>query len=99
MLACGSPIVLTAGREGGFRRLADRSDIVPQLSLAGLFNLKTAVSYGNGGYGLDLFNAHAEGYMRSDVWGGYDIFGVKGGSASFTFDTNDVIPFKLSFCK
>ena len=40
----------------------------------------------NGGYGTDVYNAHVASYLRSDVWGAYDVVGVKNGSNQLVLD-------------
>lgn len=88
--AFGSPLVPVSGMEGSLHRLADKSDIVPALGIAGLLNYKYAVSFEKAGYRLLGNKAHTDSYPREDIWGAYDCFGVKGGDAVISFDTDDL---------
>ena len=99
IVAYGSPLVVTSGREGSLHRLADRSDPIPLVGIAGLCNTKKYISFGDGSYGMNLYRAHYESYRREDVWGCYDVLGVKNGSAVFTADLNDIISFDLRLSK
>ncbi len=89
----GSPLIkLLGNREGVVRRLCDTSDIVPVLSFYTLTPLAVFQYWGSerfsedGNYDSDWLAAHNESYLREDVWGGYDVLGIKGGNASLTFD-------------
>jgi len=88
--AYGSPLVAAIGREGSLHRLVDTSDPVAQISLLLVYNSLSEVSYEDGGYRFAPSSAHTKSYSRSDVWGGYDCFGVKGGNASITYDPADM---------
>ncbi len=85
----GSPLLAAGSREGVVKRLGDTSDAVPYLS-GSLFNNTAWAIAGlqreNGGYGTDLLSAHTKSYLRSDVWGKYDITGTKNGGATITLD-------------
>ena len=92
----GSPLIrLLWIREGSLKRLCDKSDIVPILSVYTLTPLAFFQFWGqermveNGGYNGDWLAAHNESYLREDVWGGYDVLGVKGGNATLTFNMDD----------
>lgn len=89
----GSPLIkLLSNREGVIRRLCDTSDIVPVMSVYSLTPLAVFQYWGSerysqdGGYDSDWLAAHNESYLRADVWGEYDVLGIKGGSATLTFD-------------
>ena len=85
----GSPLLSAGSREGVVKRLGDTSDVIPYCS-GSLFNNTLWAILGlnreDGGYGLDLLSAHTESYLRSDVWGAYDITGTKNGSAKLVLD-------------
>ena len=83
----GSPLLAAGTREGTVKRLGDTSDIVPYLSGSLINNTVWAIAglnRENGGYGTDVYHAHTESYLRSDVWGKYDITGTKNGGATLT---------------
>lgn len=83
----GSPLISEGSREGTVKRLGDVSDVVPYLSATGNIVWQIAgLNRENGGYGIDAYTAHVESYLRSDVWGKYDVLGYKNGSASLTLD-------------
>lgn len=85
----GSPVINGFEREGTVKRLGDKSDVVPFLSLTTFTNVvwqSAGLNREDGGYGLNLMGAHCESYNRSDVWGGYDVTGTKGGSKTLTID-------------
>ena len=89
----GSPLIkLLSRREGLVRRMCDTSDIVPVLSVYSLTPLAVIQYWGSerfsedGGYNSKWLAAHNESYLRQDVWGGYDVLGIKGGNATMTFD-------------
>lgn len=89
----GSPLIrLLWLREGSLNRLCDSSDIVPYLSVYTLTPLAFLQFWGqsrheeNGGYNGDWLAAHNESYLREDIWGDYDVLGVKNGDATLTFD-------------
>lgn len=94
----GSPLIKFLGnREGTVRRLCDSSDIVPALSVYTLTPLAKEQFKGaerfeeNGGYGMKWLAAHNESYLREDVWGTYDVLGIKDGDASITFDMDAAV--------
>lgn len=74
-------------------RCVDKFDVIPKFSPA-IFvtpsNYRNAVTI-DGGYLGDPDGAHNLSYPRADLWGGYDVFGVKGGDASLTFHTADLL--------
>lgn len=85
----GSPLLAAGSREGTVKRLGDTSDIVPYLSGSLINNTIWAIAglnRENGGYGSDHEAAHVESYLRSDVWGKYDVTGTKNGSWTLTLD-------------
>lgn len=89
----GSPLIkLLSKREGTVRRLCDTSDIVPVMSVYSLTPLAVVQYWGSerfsedGGYNSEWLAAHNESYLREDVWGNYDVLGIKGGNAEITFD-------------
>ena len=94
-LACGSPVVLTLGREGQLHRLCDLQDPIPQISLATLLNTFLHIGYEWSGMLFKLQNPHGDSYYREDVWGGYDCLGVKGGDAYLTCNYADCVGFSL----
>ena len=87
----GSPLLSAGSREGTTKRLGDTSDVIPYAS-GSLFNNTLWAVMGlnreNGGYGLDCMAAHTESYLRSDVWGKYDVVGTKKGSVKLVLDLN-----------
>lgn len=92
----GSPLIkLLSKREGTVRRLCDTSDIIPVMSVYSLTPLAVVQYWGSerfsedGGYNSKWLAAHNESYLRDDVWGNYDVLGIKGGSASLTFDMKE----------
>ena len=93
----GSPLLAAGTREGDVKRLGDTSDVVPYLSGSTINNTAWAIAglnRENGGYGRDVYNAHVKSYLRSDVWGSYDITGKKWGSAKITLDLNTLKYYK-----
>ena len=38
----------------------------------------------------DFAEAHMRSYLRTDVWGDYDVLGFKGGSAKIIIDEKDI---------
>lgn len=93
----GSPLIKGGQREGVVRRLGDKSDFVPYLSVTGqvirqVFGLnREDGGYSNGGWSMKKgWTAHNESYIRSDVWGEYDVTGVKNGHATLDIDVSTV---------
>lgn len=89
VVAFGSPQVEGVNREGNVQRLGDTSDVVPYLSVNTFRNIIWQVKGLNkedGGYFGRFITAHCQSYQRDDVWGGYDVLGVKGGTAKLTVD-------------
>jgi hypothetical protein len=85
----GSPLLEGANREGQVQRLGDVSDVVPILSVNTFKNIIWQIKGLNkedGGYFGRFITAHCQSYQRDDVWGGYDVTGVKGGNATLTVD-------------
>lgn len=91
----GSPLIkLLSGREGTVRRLCDDSDIVPILSVYSLTPLAVFQYWGSermaedGGFNGDWLAAHNSSYINEEIWGNYDVLGMKNGKATMTFDRN-----------
>ena len=83
----GSPVISGGSREGIVKRLGDTADFVPYLSVTGQIIRQVAgLNRENGGYGTDGWKAHNESYIRSDVWGSYDVTGTKYGHAKLILD-------------
>ena len=83
----GSPLISEGSREGTVKRLGDVSDVVPYLSATGNIVWQVCgLNRENGGYGTDVGSAHSDSYIRSDVWGKYDVTGTKYGSAKLSLD-------------
>lgn len=86
----GSPLISAGDREGTVKRLGDSSDVVPYLSVTGSLSKEAWKIAGlqreNGGYGLDAGTAHVDSYLRSDLWGKYDVTGTWYGFATLTLD-------------
>ncbi len=84
----GSPLINGFKREGTVRRLGDKADFVPYLSLTSILNViwqSVGLNRESGGYSNPL-TAHSESYQREDVWGNYDITGIKNGSNQILID-------------
>lgn len=82
----GSPLI-SGNREGTVKRLGDTSDVVPYLSVTGqIIRQIGGLNRESGNYGLNAYAAHIESYLRSDVWGAYDVTGTKNGNATITLD-------------
>ncbi len=93
----GSPLLAAGSREGTVYRLGDTSDIVPYLSGSTINNTAWAIAglnRENGGYGKDVYNAHVNSYLRSDVWGNYDVVGKKKGGAILTLNLSSMRYYK-----
>lgn len=93
VVSFGSPLISPANREGTVKRLGDKADIVPYLSintitrpLHQIYGLNTE----DGGYGRDFTSAHMKSYLREDVWGSYDVLGIKNGNASLSFNYGEI---------
>lgn len=87
----GSPLINGFKREGTVQRLGDKSDVVPFLSVSTFLNIfwqTLGLNKEDGGYRMvDFqFHAHNESYNRTDVWGAYDVTGVKNGSKTLALD-------------
>lgn len=83
----GSPLISAGSREGTVKRLGDTADVVPYLSATGHIIWQICgLNRENGGYGSNVIDAHLESYLRSDVWGSYDVLGYKNGTASMELD-------------
>ena len=74
--------------------LGDTSDIVPYMSAQSFVRPVHQIAGLNredGGYAKkDFAEAHMRSYLRTDVWGDYDVLGFKGGSAKIIIDENDI---------
>ena len=93
----GSPLLAAGSREGTVKRLGDTSDVVPYLSGSTINNTAWAIAglqRENGGYGTDVYNAHVQSYLRSDVWGKYDAVGTKNGSSKLVLYSNTLTYYK-----
>ncbi len=93
----GSPLLAAGSREGTVYRLGDTSDIVPYLSGSTINNTAWAIAglnRENGGYGKNVYNAHVNSYLRSDVWGRYDVVGKKYGGAVLTLNLSTMKYYK-----
>lgn len=93
VLTAGSPFIIVKGGEGSLHRIVDKNDAIPFLSPATV--VKPAqqfreVAREDGGYFMDPDSAHNLSYLRNDLWGGYDVFGEKGGDATLTFHPADM---------
>lgn len=93
----GSPVIKGGQREGVVKRLGDTSDFVPYLSVTGMvirqiFGLnREDGGYSEGGWSIQKgWAAHNGSYIREDVWGDYDVTGVKGGNATLDIDTTSI---------
>ncbi|MCR5609579.1 MAG: hypothetical protein K6G26_11000 [Lachnospiraceae bacterium] len=96
VIAFGSPLINPIGREGTIKRLGDKADLVPYLSASGLYLpiwQIVGLNREDGGY-TDSKKAHSESYAREDVWGNYDVLGIKNGSASFSYDETTITYYK-----
>lgn len=91
----GSPVISAGAREGVVKRLGDTSDIVPYMSVTGRIITQVAgLNRENGGYGWGVVDAHVQSYLRSDVWGAYDVTGVKNGSAKLQLNLDTQVYYK-----
>lgn len=98
-LTFGSPVIKPNEREGIVRRLGDKSDFVPYLSVTlDLTRQIFGLNREDGGYQTKLlwgfkqgWNAHEGSYIRKDVWGEYDATGLKGGNATVKLDPSTLI--------
>ena len=86
----GSPLINGFEREGTVKRLGDKNDVVPYLSVSTFLNViwqTLGLNREDGGYGINsLVAAHCESYQRSDEWGAYDVTGTKNGGKTLTLD-------------
>ncbi|MEG1292147.1 MAG: hypothetical protein RSD28_07610 [Lachnospiraceae bacterium] len=93
VISFGSPLINPSGREGTLNRLGDVGDVVPYLSV-NTFTHPVHQIYGltreDGGYGSDFAAAHMKSYIREDVWGNYDVLGMKSGTATLSFRSNEI---------
>jgi len=88
-LCFGSPLIADGKTEGTITRLGDYSDVVPYLSSAVINNTSKAIKSlkrENGKYYFNVKGAHCDSYARNDVWGRYDVAGVKGGNGVLNLD-------------
>ncbi|MBR2731967.1 MAG: hypothetical protein IKD72_08300 [Clostridia bacterium] len=96
-VTAGSPLILVkAEQEGSLHRMVDRFDIIPFLSAATLVNFRAQYNdcaREDGGWFFKPDEAHNISYRTKSEWKDYDIFGVKGGEASLTFDYADILIF------
>lgn len=93
VLAVGSPLICPDNRMGTVRRIADKRDLVPHLSVASVFRAKPyrdEEAVEDGGY-KSFVGGHALSYVDADVWKDYDVLGYKNGSASITYDNRKLV--------
>lgn len=96
-LTFGSPVISGGRREGMVKRLGDTADFVPYLSVTGqIVRQVSGLNREDGGYNNGIWTfqkgweAHNHSYLREDVWGDYDVIGVKGGNATLTYDIDSI---------
>lgn len=92
-ISFGSPLINPVGREGQVKRLGDTADIVPYMSAQTMLrpiHQIAGLNREDGGYGKDFAEAHMRSYLRTDVWGDYDVLGVKGGNAKIVIDESQI---------
>ena len=89
VLCGGSPLMEEPDvPEGSLHRLTDVWDMIPYIrstSLCAFVQQIRTAHRENGHYFLNPDGAHNLSYVRNDVWGDYDVFGEKGGSATLSF--------------
>ena len=94
----GSPLIKGFDREGTVKRLGDTSDVIPYASVStlngGLLWQAAGLNREDGGYSFASTEAHVESYGRVDVWGAYDVLGVKNGNAKLILDMDTMTFFK-----
>ena len=95
----GAPVVSSLSREGVTKRLGDKYDLIPYLSVNGIFSpIRTiwGLNREDGGYSSlkNFWSAHMGSYCRTDVWGKYDVLGIKNGNATLTYDVSTVEYYK-----
>lgn len=97
VLCGGSPLMdVDDSAEGTLHRLTDVLDVIPyirSLTLFAFFRQICTAHRENGGYYFNPDGAHNLSYARRDVWGAYDVFGVKGGDAALQFDPGAIRSF------
>ena len=97
VLCGGSPLMdIDAEPEGTLHRLCDVLDLIPYIrstSICAFVRQIRTAHRESGGYFLNPDGAHNLSYARDDVWGSYDVFGQKGGTASIRFDAAKVQSF------
>ena len=97
VLCGGSPLMDPDGEtEGTLHRLTDKLDLIPYIrstSLCAFVRQIRTAHRESGGYFLNPDGAHNLSYARDDVWGSYDVFGQKGGTAAIRFDAAKVQSF------
>lgn len=85
----GSPLLSAGDREGTVKRLGDKNDAVPYLSVSTFTYTLWQVAGLNredGGYDFASVEAHVESYARTDEWANYDVTGTKYGTAKLILD-------------
>lgn len=104
-VAFGAPVIMGGHREGTVQRLGDTTDFVPYLSVTGkLLRQIAGLNREDGGYTKGLWTidqgwtAHNESYLREDVWGKYDVRGIRYGNARLTIDVSTVQHFPSPYC-
>lgn len=88
----GSPLTAPGLQEGTTRRLADKADPVPYLSVNTLFfpiHIAIGMKTESAGYSVSQgWEAHGCSYSNAKVWGAYDVLGDKGGRKQLVLDMN-----------
>ncbi|MBR4727192.1 MAG: hypothetical protein IK080_04815 [Clostridia bacterium] len=93
----GSPLIeVNNEQEGSLCRMVDRFDIISILSGATFTNPRGQFNdclREDGGWFFKPDEAHNISYRTKSEWQAYDIFGVKGGGATLTYDYADIMIF------
>lgn len=92
----GSPLIDGFDREGTVKRLGDNKDMIPYCSISTVLNIfwqSWGLSKEDGGYN-DGGEAHVLSYQREDVWGRYDVTGIKDGNNTLLMDFGTTRYFK-----
>ena len=93
-LNMGSPAVMTKNenREGPLVRCVDKQDVIPKLSpcvFTDRQHYNDCIRL-DGGYLGNPDGAHNLSYPRADLWGAYDVLGVKDGGATLTLNPAEI---------
>lgn len=99
MVSFGSPLIAPDQRPNDtmVRRFADKSDIIPTLSISNTPENQAAFAHEliksvQSEYKTAV-GAHVFSYVDSSVWDSYDVIGVENGSATLTYQMEDVLFF------